>query len=487
MQMISRLTGGFGLSQLSHIDDLLRHHSVAQPSKPAVIFGDSQLSYSRLETLVEAGAVTLSSRLGNSRQKVVGLLMPNSLDYVVAYLSIVRSGHIALPIDVIYKPLELEAIAGQMKPELILTDLNGKKRLEALSFPVLTADQLAAPSSGETKFLRLPADRQIASLLFTSGTTGQPKAAPYTHANHLWNIKVCSQVWDWTAADSLLISLRLSHWYGLVMGLSGALYHGNTLYLQDKFDAVSTLEELASGRISHFTHTPYAYAKMLERPGEFDISAVRLLISGSAPLPPSIWDGFKKRFGKEIIECYGSSETGRIVANTVDDRQPGSAGLVLPEVDLKINPHGEVLVKSPGVFPGYWKNASATKAAMGPGGWWRTGDLGELNGQRLYLRGRRHETIRRYGYMISPRDIEWAMHQCTEVDEIHVLGRSVPNSPDDELIYFVVPKGRQTQIHDFYQANLPSVWRPDEVIFLDQLPRTHNGKVSIATLKAMLK
>ena len=484
---MSRLTEIFGVPSLTHVDDYLEHHAKAAPTKAAVVFETEMLTYADLDALVTEKAGALAALLGTSRQKIVGLFMPNGLDYVIAYLAVIRSGHIALPIDVIFKPLEINAVIHQMRPKLILTDNQGKGRLATLTEAVLRLDDLPPRSTKKVDFLRLPADQQITSLLFTSGTTGHPKAAPHTHANDLWNIKVCSRVWGWDSRETLLVSLRLSHWYGLVMGLTGSLYHGNSLYLQAGFDPEQTLKELASGRISHFPHTPYAYAKMLETAGDYDLSAVRLLISGSAPLPPPVWEAFKQRFGYEIIECYGSSETGRIAANDLSDRQPGSAGLILPEVEARLSSRGELLIRSPGVFPGYWHNQTATRVASEPGGWWHTGDLGEINGQRLYLRGRSHEVIRRFGYTVSPRDVEWAMHQCPEVSEIHVVGRSRADSPSDELVYFVVARGSEGKIQDFYKTNLPSVWRPDQVIFLDGLPRTAMGKVSLPKLRAMLK
>ncbi|MDB5161239.1 MAG: AMP-dependent synthetase and ligase [Candidatus Saccharibacteria bacterium] len=413
--------------------------------------------------------------------------MPNSWEYVVAYLAVLHAGHIALPLDVIYKPLELGAILSQMKPVLVIADESNRLRLDT-QIPVLTLSDLESGSRREKPHLRLPADEQIATVFFTSGTTGRPKAAPYTHANHIWNIEVCSKVWAWDEHDSLLISLRLSHWYGSVMGLSGALYHGNTLYLQDRFDAEGTLAALSAGNISMFTHAPLAYSKLLqaENGDKYDLSKVRLFISGSGPLPPKVWQEFKDRYGAEILEVYGSSETGRIASNLLNERIPGSTGRILPGVEAKIGAKNELLVKSPGVFPGYYKNPQLTDKLKTSDGFWRTGDIAELNGGRLTLKGRMAEIIRKQGYTVSPRDVEWALHTNPAIAEVAVLGLSRPDEPDDELVYFLVTAASEDDIRDFCRQALPSVWRPDRIIMVETIPRTRSGKINIPELRAML-
>lgn len=478
------------MPKATHLDDYLRLNASRMPDKPALVSQGKTLSWAQLEQLVDRAAASMAGRLTSRQQEVVGLLMPNSWQYIVSYLAIIRRGHIALPIDVIYKPLEIDAITSQIKPRFVVSDLVNYDRLDGSRSPkVLIDDLLAAPAPKRSKpHLRLPANKQIASLIFTSGTTGRPKAAPYTHANHLWNIEVCSKLWGWNSEDSLLISLRLSHWYGLVMGLSGALYHGNTMYLQDRFSAEGTLKMLASGKITLFTHGPSVYTRLLEVPdaGGYDLSAVRLFISGSGPLSPSVWRRFKKTFGAEILEVYGSSETGRIASNLPADKQPGSPGRIIPGVRVKISEDNEVLVKSPGVFPGYWHNIEATRQAQAPGGWWRTNDAGEIKDGRLYLRGRLQETIRKNGYTVSPRDVEWALHSFAPIREAYVVGHRSGPTPTDEIIYFLVTDAEVSEIKEFCRANLPSVWRPDKIILLDRLPLNANGKPHLAQLKAMV-
>jgi fatty-acyl-CoA synthase len=157
----------------------------------------------------------------------------------------------------------------------------------------------------------------------------------------------------------------------------------------------------------------------------------------------------------------------------------------LPEVQAKFSDIGELLIKSPGVFPGYFKNDQGTQENS-VDGWWRTGDLGELQGDRLVLKGRLHEIIRKQGYTISPRDIEWAIHENPKVNEVSVLGVGGEDGADNQLLYFIVGDLTEDELLSYCHENLPSVWRPDKIIFLDEIPRTKNGKVELTTLKAMV-
>jgi acyl-CoA synthetase (AMP-forming)/AMP-acid ligase II len=281
------------------------------------------------------------------------------------------------------------------------------------------------------------------------------------------------------------MSLKLSHWYGLCMGITGWLYHGNTFYLQESFDAEASLMALASGDISLFSHTPYAYAKMLEVEGDYDLSGVRLCISGSAPLPPDTWTRFKERFGTEIVECYGSSETGRIAANSLAHPASGTPGKLLSGVETRFSEENELLVKSPGLFPGYFLNTEATRENLDRDGYWNTGDIAELRDEYLFLKGRRQETIRKMGYTISPRDIEWALLKADGVVECAVVGQATAGG-DDKIVYFIAGRITEEELKSYASANLPSVWRPDRVVMLEKLPRSPAGKVLLPELRGML-
>jgi acyl-CoA synthetase (AMP-forming)/AMP-acid ligase II len=470
----------------THLTDYLEMHSRKLPDKPAIICEDRQLSWSELDQEVSAAAAALSAKIEPSaNQQVVQILLPNGWQFIIAYLAIIKLGHIALPLDPAYKKLELDAIIKQIPAVVLITDGHYIDLINADDTAIMRAEELADGRNYKFKPLRFSAGEQVASLTFTSGTTGKPKAVPNTHANHIWNIEVCSQAWDWTSHDSLLISLPLSHWYGIVMGLSGALYHGNTLYIHQWFDERKTLETLATGKISLFTHAASAYIKLLQFNGKYDLSKVRLCISGGAPLPPAVWHEFKSRFGIEILETYGSSETGRIAGNSLDKRILGSPGEILPGVSVRIDKNGEVLVKSEGLFPGYYQNPEATAASLTSDGYWETGDIGEIKDGYIFLKGRRQERIRRFGYTISPRDVEWSLLNNPKIKDAYVMGNQRSGQPNDELVYFIVGDIGQAELNDYAKQNLLFAWRPDKIIHLDDLPRTRSGKPKISSLKQL--
>jgi long-chain acyl-CoA synthetase len=236
-----------------------------------------------------------------------------------------------------------------------------------------------------------------------------------------------------------------------------------------------------------FTHVPLGYAKLLEADpaGMHDLSSVRVCISGSAALAPAIWRKFKHRFGVEVVETYGSSETGRIAGNSLDNKVLGSPGPALPEVKVKLSEDEELLVKSPGLFPGYYKNPAATKAALMDDGYWRTGDIAEIKDGNIFLKGRLQERIRRFGYTISPRDVEWALLKNPRIREVLVMGRQEAETPNDELVYFMATSLNDEQVKAYCKENLLFAWRPDRIIRVEALPRTRTGKASLPELRKL--
>ncbi len=477
------------MNKPQYITDYLVHNSELWPDKPAIIFGERVLTWSELLTAVARGAAYLSMQLPREEQAIVGILLPTSPDFIIAYLSVLHAGHIAMPLDIGFKALEIQAVADQMQPMLVITD-SEHQALPGLHPTVLVDALLAADDIiPESPFLRLSPDTQVATLLFTSGTTGKPKSVPCTHTSYLWNAMTASEIWRWTSDDTLLVSLPLSHWHGLVLALGGIVYHGNTCYLQPKFNSAETLGLLESGNISVFMHVPSAYADLIvHNPGQsYDLSQVRLFISGSSFLPPKIWELFKDRFGHEIVERYAASEMGLVATNILSDRQPGSVGYPPGDVDVKIMSNGEVAIRSPGVFSGYWQ-ADATSQQLTPDGYWRSGDLGRIDDAgRLWLKGRLQERLIKSGYVVSPRDIEWALMQHGAVREAVVMGVHHEDKLNDRFVYFVVGDITKLEIISYARKAMPQYWRPDKIILLPAIPKSgQTRKLDLRKLRAII-
>lgn len=477
------------MTKPTHITDYLSQTAAAFPDKPAFVCADRTLSWAALEQEVNQMAQTVLARVPHGEQQVVGILLPNSWQFVVAYLGILRAGHIVLPLDPSFKKLENESITEQVKPLLTVTNSAFLPNIPD-EFQTLLFDNGIPTGDGNlSDALRLPATEHIATLLFTSGTTGKPKVTAYSHANHMWNIDAVAELWDWTADDTILLSLPLSHWHGLVMGVAGALHRGSTVYLHERFDAAATVKALQSGDITLFMHVPIAYFKLVEYAGArtFDIGKVRLCVSGSSYLPPAIWRAFEKSFGQQILERYGSSETGLIASNTLDVRHPGVVGHVLPGVNVRVEKDGQLSMRSPGRFLGYFRNEEATKKNFTPDGMWLTGDIGEFNDAgELRLKGRIQEKIKKLGYTVFPRDVEWALMQNQAVHDVVVIGLQEPESLSDTMVYFVVSDLSEREITDYCKQNLPGAWRPDRIIKLDEMPKTRSGKPKLAQLRTMI-
>jgi malonyl-CoA/methylmalonyl-CoA synthetase len=473
----------------THITDYLAETARMFSDKPAFVCKDRTMTWSEVQAESERMARALLHNVPNGEQQVIGLLLYNSWQFIVAYLGILRAGHIVLPLDPTFKKLENESITEQVKPVVTITNNTFLSEIPDGFRTIIFEGEIPESDGDLDKAVRLPAQKQIATLLFTSGTTGKPKVTAYTHANHMWNIDVVADLWKWTADDTILLSLPLSHWHGLVMGVAGAIHRGNTVYLHERFSAEDTVTALQSGDISLFMHVPIAYFKLVEFAGDrkFDIGKVRLCISGSSYLPPAIWEGFKQAFGQEILERYGSSETGLIASNTLDVRHPGVVGRVLPGVELRVESDGQLAMRSPGRFLGYFRNPEATKRNFTTDGMWLTGDIGEFkeNGE-LHLKGRIQEKIKKLGYTVFPRDVEWALMQNSAVHDVVVAGVQEPDALSDTVVYFVVSDLSEQEIVNYSMKNLPGAWRPDRIIKLDEMPKTRSGKPKLALLRTML-
>lgn len=474
------------------ITDYLTDNAKNLSDKPALIFEDKTYSWSEFLKKVEQAANFVLSQLEQpDEQKIIGVLMPNSDEFIFSYFGIIHAGHIAMPLDPNFKDLEFHQVVDQMHPEFTITNKDYQEHFRS-SDKFIIYDEINDSKNASIQPLRLTPQTQIASMLFTSGTTGNPKSVPYTHANHMWNPAVVSKLWEWSEDDTLLISLALSHWHGLVMGLDGALYHGNTIYLQQWFNAKDTIEMLQGGKISLFMHVPIAYFKMIEYAKEqnetFDISKVRLCISGSSFLPPKLWHEFKQYFGQEILERYGANEMGLLTSNTLDKRLPGCVGKPLPDVKIEIQEDGEIAMSSPGLFPGYYKNQEANKKQRLANGMWLSGDIGEFDSEgRIHLKGRVQEKMKKLGYTVYPRDVEWAVAQHPKVEEVAVISVQSDEKLSDEFVFFVVGSVSDEELADYCKKELPNYWRPDRVIRLKEIPRTgRTSKPAIKELKARL-
>ncbi|MGH9896591.1 MAG: AMP-binding protein, partial [bacterium] len=293
----------------------------------------------------------------------------------------------------------------------------------------------------------------LATLVYTSGTTGRPKGAMLTHGNFAANAQNLIEYWRITEEDRLLLPLPLFHVHGLANGLHTWLALGYRLRLLERFQKETILRELLDFKPTLFFGVPTMYTRLLETPPETarEIGrSTRLFVSGSAPLPAATLEKFRDLFGHVILERYGMSETLMNTSNPYEgERRPGSVGLPLPNVSIRLcnasgedvgeEEMGEVLIKGPNVFSGYWRNPSATRESFTEDGYFRSGDLGTRSKDGYYtLQGRLKELIISGGFNVYPREVEEFVLRQPGVEGAAVVGVADPLKGEIPVI-FVVP------------------------------------------------
>jgi malonyl-CoA/methylmalonyl-CoA synthetase len=291
--------------------------------------------------------------------------------------------------------------------------------------------------------------------------------------------------WRWDEHDRLVLALPLFHVHGLGVGLHGTLLCGGSAVLLPRFDADAVLDAARDHDATLFFGVPTMYARLTASPRVAELAALRLCVSGSAPLPASLHDDLQARANVRVLERYGMTETIMNVSNPYDgERRAGTVGFPLPGVDVRLDPDGggdsgEILLRGPNVFPGYWRRDDATRAAF-EDGWFRSGDIGVFDADGyLSIVGRAKELIISGGFNVYPREVEDVLLTHPAVAEVAVVGE--PSEEWGELVVAVVvpvaeaPSEAELLAHA--ARDLAPYKQPRRVRFVDALPRNALGKV----------
>jgi malonyl-CoA/methylmalonyl-CoA synthetase len=340
-----------------------------------------------------------------------------------------------------------------------------------------------------------------AVIIYTSGTTGRPKGAEITHGNLESNLDALHDAWGWTPDDVLLHVLPIFHVHGLFVALHGALHAGATTLLMREFDARKTLQTLVERRCTIFMAVPTIHQRLLDVPDakSFDLSHMRLITSGSDRLPDEVFTGFQKTFGHTLLERYGMTETGMNCSNPLQgERRMGSVGLPLPGVEVRVvnseteevlpdGEIGDVQLRGPNVFKGYWRQPDKTSASFAADGWFRTGDLGfrEKDGY-ITLCGRSKDLIISGGLNIYPPEVERVLVEHPVVNACAVIGCADKEWGERVTAVVVLHKGESVsgeELIRFCRERLAAYKSPKSIVFRDDLPRNAMGKVQKAKLR----
>jgi malonyl-CoA/methylmalonyl-CoA synthetase len=403
----------------------------------------------------------------------------SSTSLVVAHCAALRAGMVVVPLNPAVSRRELESVIANARPTVAIVGpghLSGWAT-ESDGDLVVTTPDVPVPEHPAPQLDKAgPGDPGM--VMYTSGTTGAPKGATLSHQNLLAGAESVRLAWGWTAEDRLILALPLCHIHGLGIGLHGALLSGGSAELQDRFDVESVLGAAADGATMFFG-VPTMYERLAEAEGIERLGALRLCVSGSAALNAGLHARIAERSGQVVLERYGMTETLLLVSNPlIGERRAGTVGFPLPGVDLRLDEEtGEILVAGPSVFEGYrdLRNVNATAFTDG---WFRTGDIGEVEDGYLRIVGRAKELIITGGYNVYPREVEDVLRAFAGVRDAAVVG--TPSAEWGETVTAYVEGPEQLDLDGlsvWAAAELTAYKRPRLVYRVDELPRNLLGKV----------
>ena len=434
--------------------------------------GAVRLRYAALDATVAGWAAALARRGARPGDRIV-VQAEKSVEGALLYLASLRAGLVHVPLNPAYTPAEVAWFVADAEPAIVVDDA----RLAELAAQV-------EPGAAFATVARAPDD--LAAILYTSGTTGRSKGAMLSHANLASNALVLKDAWRWRKGDVLIHALPIYHVHGLFVALHGALLNGSAMLWHAAFDAGAVIDDMARATILMGVPTFYVRLAAHPRLTRAAAAAMRLFVSGSAPLREATFADFEARTGHRILERYGMTEAGMICSNPYDgERIPGTVGYPLPGVEARIR--DEVLeVRGPNLFKGYWRNPERTAEEMRPDGFFITGDIATMDaGGRVAIVGRAKDLIIAGGLNIYPREVELALDAVPGVGESAVIG--VPHPDLGEAVVAVLtrtdPALDEAAILAALAGTLARFKQPRRILFAEALPRNAMGKVQKAALR----
>jgi long-chain acyl-CoA synthetase len=484
-----------------NLADNLTRAAELHPDNVAIRLDDSTLTYTQLDQATRLMAGLLAER-GVQPGDRVGIMLPNVPHWAVIYFGVLRAGAIAVPMNPLLKEREVAYYLSDSSAKLIfawhgfLDEAHAGAKLADAELQVVDPADFQALLHASTPIDgvvdRDPEDTAV--VLYTSGTTGQPKGAELTHLNISRNVElVVDDLLSLTADDVIFGGLPLFHVFGQTAALNAAVAAGATLTLLPRFEPTKALEVLARDAVTVFEAVPTMFVALLNHPDRaaYDVSGIRVCVTGGSAMPVEVMRGFEETFGCVILEGYGLSETSPLAScNLPGKRKPGSIGTPVSGVQFRLvddegndvapGEVGEIAIKGHNVMKGYWNKPEATVAAINDG-WFHTGDVAREDDEGFYfIVDRKKDLIIRGGYNVYPREIEEVFYEHPAVAEVAVIG--FPHDDLGEEVGAVValkPGASATpeELRDFVKDKVAAYKYPRVVQLTDVLPKGPTGKI----------
>ncbi len=518
-----------GTATTLNLASMISHHARLAPQKEAIVWENVRLTYGELDKLSNRVANALTE-MGIGRGEKVALSCPNLPFFPIVYYGIMKTGAAVVPLNVLFKPREIayhlkdsdakavfvfegtdELPLGQCVKEafeqvptcehlIVMTkDLMGESPIPGhKTLTQITFDQ---PETFEI-FPTRPDD--TCAILYTSGTTGQPKGAELTHLN-LWSNVVTTYsihlpMLDFTDGEqkTCLITLPLFHTTGQTVQMNANLYGGNRNVLLPRFDPKATLDAMVREKVNFWVGVPTMYWALLKYvdENEYDIGPItehmKVCTSGGAPMPVEVMKQFQERFNVRVLEGYGLSETSPLATFNHFEKpsKPGTVGQPIYGVEVRCfdeedkevpaGQRGEVVIRGTNVMKGYYKRPEATVEAF-RNGWFHTGDIGIIDDEGyLAIVDRKKDMILRGGYNIYPRELEEVIMTHPAVSLCAVIGVPCERLGEEVKAFIVRKQGHETteaEFTDWCKEQFAANKYPRHVEFRDELPIGGTGKI----------
>jgi long-chain acyl-CoA synthetase len=471
------------------------------PDHVALKLDDTELTYKLLDGAT-AHMVGLLREHGVKPGDRVGIMLPNVPYFPVCYYGVLRAGAIVVPMNVLLKKREVGYYLKDPEAKVLIAWGDFAEAAETGAEDAGAECLLVKPGEFEDQVGAAEAVTEVAEtdegdtavILYTSGTTGQPKGAELSHANLARNAEASQGLFGLGSDAVVLGALPLFHTFGQTCGMNATLGGGGTLTLIPRFDPAKALEIIQRDQVNVFQGVPTMYGAMLhlDNRDDYDVSTLKVCASGGSAMPVELMRGFEEAFGCKVLEGYGLSESSPVASFNHPDRErkPGSIGTPIEGVEMKVvdddgeevaqGEPGEILIKGHNVMNGYWKREDATAETI-VDGWLHTGDIGKVDEDGyFFIVDRKKELIIRGGYNVYPREIEEVLYEHPDVREAAVLGIPSDEHGEEVAAAVALKDGASTsadELRAYVKDQVAGYKYPRKVWLVDELPKGPTGKI----------